>query len=158
MRGRPTSRIRPLLLSSTPRNQRRQATAGRGDRQHAHPGIPGFGLCHPRAYESPTNGAFISTEQEFRESMGFRKAKGFRRSGRVEMGLSASGHWVHFCDLDSGLVQYAGGRGLPVWRGPSSRDGSIHKRRRISELFSSIGNGFKDGGTPRMAVDEDPGQ
>jgi hypothetical protein len=76
----------------------------------------------------------------------------------VELGLSASGHCVPFGDLDSGSVHYAGGRGLPVWRGPSSRDGSIHKQRRISELFSSIGNGFKDGGTPRVAVDEDPGQ
>jgi hypothetical protein len=76
----------------------------------------------------------------------------------VELGLSASGHCVPFGDLDSGSVHYAGGRGLPVWRGPSSRDGSIHKRRRISELFSSIGNGFKDRGTLRMAVDEDPGQ
>ncbi len=76
--------------------------------------------------------------------MGFGKAKGFRRSGRVKMGLSASGHWVPFGGLDSGVVQYAGGRGLPVWRGPSSRGVSIHKRRRISEFFRLSAMGFKE--------------
>ena len=52
---------------STPRNQRRQAAPGRGDHQHADPGIPGLGPRHPGADESPQQGAFVPAEQEFRQ-------------------------------------------------------------------------------------------
>ena len=52
---------------SPPRNQRRQAAPGRGDHQHADPGIPGLGPRHPGSDEHPTHGAFIPTEQEFRQ-------------------------------------------------------------------------------------------
>ena len=67
--------------------QRRQAAAGRGDRQHANPGIPGRRLRHPGPDESPTNGAFIPTEQEFRErEHGVWKGEGFSEIGKSENG------------------------------------------------------------------------
>ena len=52
---------------SPPRNQRRQAAPGRGDHQHADPGIPGLGPRHPGSDEPPTHEAFVPAEQEFRQ-------------------------------------------------------------------------------------------
>ena len=60
--------------------------------------------------------SFQRSRNSERESMGFGKAKGFRRSGRVKMGLSASGHWVPFGGLDSGVVQITQDR----MRGPAA--------------------------------------